>query len=152
MNNQMTWHWYSFEEMPGGTLYEYLKLRQNVFIIEQKSIYPDLDDKDQSAQHLLVFTSTGELAACLRVISPDQDHKEPHIGRVIVATKFRGHQLAHELITEGIKHTKELYPKQSICISAQSYLKDFYTRHGFQAVGTAYKDCGVEHIDMILNT
>lgn len=150
MSNELTWHWYNFDEMPSSTLYQYLKLRQDVFIIGQKSIYSDLDDMDQTSQHLLGFDPTGKLATCLRLLPPDQEHAEPHIGRVIVAPEFRGHQLAHALIKEGIKHTRELYPDAPIRIGAQSYLKDFYANHGFKPLGAPYDDCGVEHIDMIL--
>lgn len=145
---QMTWHWYTFDEMPMGTLYEYLRLRQQVFIIEQRSIYPDLDGVDQMAQHLLVFDQTGKIAACLRLVPPDDENAQPHIGRVLVAPEFRGNKLAHPLIDEGLKHSRELFPGQPICIGAQTYLKNFYIKHGFEPVGEPYDDAGVEHIDM----
>lgn len=147
-SEQMTWHWYTFEEMPKGTLYDYLRLRQQVFIIEQRSIYPDLDDVDQFAHHLLVFSSTGNIAACLRLIPPDGENAQPHIGRLLIAPEFRGQKLAHVLIDEGLKQSRELFPDLPIRIGAQTYLKDFYIKHGFEPTGEPYDDEGVEHIDM----
>lgn len=145
----MKWHWYTFDELGVNTLYDYLRLRQQVFIIEQHCIYPDLDDHDQLAQHLLGFTASGNLVACLRLIAPGNKYPEPSLGRIVVAQSMRQQKLGHYLVNEGLKYARELYPGQPIRIQAQAYLQKFYAQHGFEAKGDVYNEDGIDHIDMM---
>ena len=147
--DEMKWHWYTFEELPVSALYDYLHLRQQVFIIEQQCIYADLDDNDQLAQHLLGFTPEGHLAACLRLLAPKSKYPEPSIGRIIVAPEQRGKKLGHQLVEAGLKQARQLYPGQPVRIQAQSRLTGFYKQHGFDAHGEPYDEDGMEHIDML---
>lgn len=147
--NNITWHWYNFDEMPVAALYDYLRLRQNVFIIEQKCIYPDIDGEDLCAQHLLGFTAEGNLLGCLRLLPPYGNPALPTIGRLIIAPEYRQQKLAHQLIEEGLRYTRTAYPGMSIRIYAQSHLKAYYQQHGFEKCGEPFDEDGIEHIEMI---
>ena len=147
----MTSHrWIRFDDLTARELYELLKLRQDVFIIEQACIYPELDDIDQDSTHLLVRDDKGALVACLRVVAPGARYEEPSIGRLVVRKDARGRGLARELMTVAIAKCRELYPSRPIRIQAQRYLEKFYASLGFAPIGQPYDEAGIMHIDMVL--
>jgi ElaA protein len=143
--------WKSWADITRDELYEMLKLRQDIFIIEQACIYPELDDVDQGSTHLLVRDGQGGLVACLRVVAPGARYEEPSIGRLVVRQDERGRGLARELMTEAIAKCHELYPSRSIRIQAQKYLEKFYASLGFKPIGQPYDEAGIMHVDMVLN-
>lgn len=143
---------FPFSSLSPKDLYELLQLRSDVFIIEQNCIYRDLDDKDYKCHHLLGrMEETGELIACSRIVPPGVSYKEPSIGRVATALKYRRHKLGRTLMQRSIDEVKLLYPNQSIRISAQFYLIDFYASFGFVVQGESYDEDGIEHIEMLLS-
>lgn len=139
-----------FSSLSPKDLYELLQLRSDVFIIEQNCIYRDLDDKDYKCHHLMGRMETGELVACSRLVPPGVSYKEPSIGRVATALKYRKHQLGRKLMQRSIDEVKRLYPNQGIRISAQFYLVDFYNSFGFIVQGESYDEDGLEHIEMLM--
>ncbi|MGL4996166.1 MAG: GNAT family N-acetyltransferase [Deefgea sp.] len=145
----ITWRWYTFTEFDTATLFQYLRLRQQVFIVEQNCAYPDMDDLDEVSTHLLGWS--GEtLVACLRLVPPGLKYPEPSIGRVIAAPEMRGTGLGYQLIQAGLKGASEQYPESGNRIGAQSHLQNFYARHGFVTVSDEYDEDGILHVDMLL--
>lgn len=147
MNFRLT----SFSSLSPTDLYDLLQLRSDVFIIEQNCIYRDLDDKDQKCHHLFGRIETGELVACSRIVPPGVSYEEPSIGRVATAQKYRRHNFGRELMQQSIDAIHKLYPNQSIRISAQFYLVNFYNSFGFEVQGESYDEDGIEHIEMLLS-
>jgi len=129
-------------------LYAMYRLRQDVFVMEQQCLYPDIDDLDLHAQHLLGWDSD-DLLAYLRIIPPLRKYAGPAIGRVLTAQAARKGGLGRLLMQEGMARTQTLFPQQSIYLAAQTYLINFYTSLGFCAYGDAYVEDGIEHIEMV---
>lgn len=149
----LIWTIKHFSALTATELYEILQLRSDVFVIEQQCIYRDLDDKDQKSYHLLGrIEETGELAAYSRIVPPGVSYKEPSIGRVLTALKYRKNNFGRELMQKSIEETHKLYPNQPIRIGAQTYLTKFYTSLGFVEQGKPYDEDGIEHIEMLLNS
>ncbi len=127
------------------------RLRSDVFVVEQNCVYPDIDDKDLEAHHLLLLDS-GKLMGYCRILPPGLSYKEPSVGRVVVKPSERGKNLGRELMKQSIHQTRELYQNQDIVISAQRYLEKFYTGLGFESEGEGYDEDGIPHIKMRLKT
>ena len=148
MNIQYTW--FTFAELSRHELYEMLQLRQQVFIIEQASLYPDIDNNDPAALHLTAHAHNGELIGCLRLLPPGITNRRPALGRLAIAKPFRGLKMGNRLMTAGIRKANELYANCSIYISAQKHLIPFYSELGFVPRGEPYDEDGILHVDMIL--
>jgi ElaA protein len=144
----ITWVWKAFGELLPEELYALLKLRAEVFIVEQDCAYLDLDDLDQQCRHLLGFQG-GRLVAYLRLAPPGVKYTEASLGRVINAQGVRGVGIGKQLFAEGIREAQRLYPNQPLRIGAQRYLERFYGAFGFVAEGAAYLEDGIEHIQMV---
>lgn len=135
-----------FEELTADELYEILKARQEVFIVEQNCPYVDADGKDKNAYHVFV-TENGRVLAALRVLDRGVSFPEVSIGRVI--TTKRGSGLGREIILSGIRVAKEKYGADRIKISAQVQAEGFYKKQGFSRVSDrVYLEDGIEHIEM----
>jgi ElaA protein len=137
--------WQRFGGFSTERLYELLQFRQAIFVVEQRSPYPDLDGFDQEAWHLLLRRD-GRLGGCLRVRPP------PHlrIGRVAVAADLRRQGLARRLMTEALGRCRERWPGRAIDLTAQLPLARFYEGLGFLPISQSYEDCGVVHQHMRL--
>lgn len=129
-------------------LYDCLKLRSDVFVVEQKCIYPDIDFSDKTSSHLLAFKED-ELIGYLRINSNDKSIAK--IERVIIAKEHRGLGYAKQIISQAINFVKSSTSNKIIKISAQVYLKKFYQSFDFKQNSTSYLDYGIEHINMQLN-
>lgn len=139
-----------FQELSLYELYDILKLRQEVFIVEQDCPYLDADGKDRKAFHIM-FCKDSELIAYTRLLAPGASYeKYASIGRVINAEKERGKGIGKELMVYSIEKCKELFPDKSIKISAQVYLEKFYKSLGFEETGDRYLEDGIPHMAMIL--
>lgn len=137
--------WQHFAEFSTERLYELLRFRQAIFVVEQGSPYPDLDGFDQEAWHLLLRQS-GRLGGCLRLRPPPS----PRIGRVAVAADLRRQGLARRLMTEALGLCRERWPRHAILLSAQLPLAGFYESLGFSPISQPYDDFGLTHLDMRL--
>ena len=147
----MYWKYQKFEQINGMDLYEIVKLRINVFIVEQKCPYPELDDLDFKAIHICCKDETG-LVAYARLLPEGVKYEEPSIGRVIVRQDRRGMGLAHILMEQCINQVDELWGVSKIRLQAQVHLEEFYGTHGFKAISSPYEEDGIPHVDMILQT
>jgi ElaA protein len=143
----ITSQWRSFAELSAAELYELLRFRQLVFVVAQRSPYPDLDGRDQDAAHL-VLRAGSELAGCLRLSPPAEAAPVVRIGRVAVAAPRRGHGLGRLLMAEALACCRDRYPGAPVGLGAQLYLRRFYESFGFAAVSAPYDDFGVPHIEM----
>ena len=121
-------------------------LRSEVFIVEQECPYQDIDGRDPEADHLLLYEKN-ILCGYTRIFPKNTYFKEASFGRTVVKKNYRGKGYGHLLVKESIKYLKN--KKESpIKISAQSYLKKFYTSHGFTAIGEEYLEDNIPHTAM----
>ena len=138
----------TFYELTVDELYEILKLRADVFVIEQQCIYPDIDQKDRHALHVMVKDKE-EIVAYLRVLEKGISFEEVGIGRVI--SKYRRKGFGTLALKAGIQAAKEIYHADQIVIEAQTYAKTFYELQGFVQCSDEFLEDGIPHIKMILN-
>lgn len=149
----ISWHCPLFNELDVHTLYGLLKIRCDVFVVEQNCPYPELDNIDTLAdtQHLYAMKDNN-LIAYARIIPPNVSYPlHSSIGRVLVVEEHRKDKIGHELIKRAIKANLEAWPDIPIKIGAQSHLEGFYQSHGFVTVSEPYMEDGIEHISMVLS-
>lgn len=132
-------------------LYDLLKLRVDVFVVEQNCPYPELDNKDRhpDTRHLTARDHSGLLVACARILPPGLCFRRPAIGRVAVVKNSRGRGLCHVLMNKALAYIRDTWPGLGVMISAQVYLAAFYESLGFEAVSAPYLEDGIAHVDMI---
>lgn len=145
---EIKWLLRTFDELTNIELYELLKLRSEVFVVEQQCIFLDMDNKDQDSHHLLGYIGQ-ELAAYVRILPPGLSYAEPSIGRVVSSPRHRRTGAGRVLMQRAIEVTIQLYGNQPIRIGAQLYLKNFYSSLGFEAQGDIYLEDGIEHVEMV---
>ncbi|WP_214849891.1 GNAT family N-acetyltransferase [Exiguobacterium sp. s193] len=136
-----------FNQLGSLTLYQLLKLRTDIFVVEQNCPYPELDDRDQTAIHALAYADQ-QLIGCLRVL-PRSESRAVAIGRVAVHADFRSHGIARRLMNEAIEHIRRQEETQ-VYLQAQEHLKAFYASFGFEETSETYLEDGIPHIDMQL--
>ncbi|WP_417669864.1 GNAT family N-acetyltransferase [Roseibium sp.] len=143
--------WLTFDELGVRRLHDLLKLRQDVFVVEQECAFPEIDGKDPDAWHfLLVDQDSGDVAGALRVFLPVTETKAgSRIGRVVTAGGYRGLGLGKQLMEAGIAKCMENAPGAAIHLSAQAHLEDFYASFGFERVSDNYLEDGILHLDMV---
>lgn len=137
----------SFTELSVEELYEILKLRADVFVIEQNCIYPDIDDKDRHSLHVFLKEQE-EISAYLRVIEKGVSFDEVSIGRVVA--KYRRKGLGTQVLKAGIQAAQKYYRAHKIIIEAQTYAKEFYEKQGFVQISDEFLEDGIPHIQMML--
>ena len=145
---EIVWQVKAFEELTVQELYGLLRLREQVFIIEQNCIYPDLDNKDQKALHVLGKLN-GEIIAYSRLFKPGDYFDTASIGRVVNDPSLRGKKVGYTLMQESIKNIKDKFGETIITISAQAYLLQFYQSLDFEVQGEGYLEDGIPHNRMI---
>lgn len=130
-------------------LYAILQLRAEVFVVEQKCIYQDLDgqDLDGDTRHLMAWEED-RLVAYLRLLDPQLQGGDVVIGRVIIAPQVRGTGLGHELMAQALKQVEKNWPDTPVYLSAQAHLQGFYGHYGFTVAGEEYLEDGIPHIGM----
>lgn len=146
MNDTYDLHIKSFQELTLEELYAILQLRMDVFVVEQVCPYLDLDDLDQASTHLWIGEGS-DVLAYVRVVHEQGAYCS--IGRVVNASSHRGQGLGLKIFQAGIDFCEKHIPDRSIKISAQLYLKRFYSSFGFEQVGKVYLEDGIPHIGMV---
>ena len=137
------------EDLGKDQLYALLRLRSEVFVVEQQCVYPDLDGQDLSGDtHHLMAWKDDELVAYLRLLDPETQGGDVVIGRVIVAPVARGTGLGHQMMEEALKRIDDIWPETPIFLSAQAHLQGYYGRYGFVAEGEEYLEDDIPHIGM----
>ncbi len=123
--------------------------RQQVFVREQNCVFVDADGHDEAALHIAAWSPAHALPlAYARVLPPGCTYAEASIGRVLSTAAGRGTGLGREAVRRAIETATRHWPGQGLRISAQEYLRGFYTRAGFEAVGPIYLEDGIEHVEM----
>jgi len=150
MSQEINWQLKKFEELTGFEVYEILRLRSEVFVVEQNCVFLDMDNNDQQSHHLQGRVDN-KLIAYVRILPPGLSYKEPSIGRVISSPSFRNKGAGIELMKCAIANTYSLYGDQSIKIGAQLYLQRFYENLGFIQCSEVYMEDDIPHIKMIKN-
>jgi ElaA protein len=141
-----------FRQLSIHQLYEVLRLRSEVFVVEQTCIYQDMDNKDieDGVHHLLLFKNE-QLAGYARLLPKNISFDTPSIGRILVAVNHRSCGLGRELINHCIEQTLRLWPAEPITIGAQSHLLKLYIEFGFVEISADYLEDGIPHVDMRLD-
>ncbi len=144
----MKWYLKSFEELTTKELYEILKIRVDVFVVEQNCPYEEVDSKDEKAHHLFAIEND-KLVAYLRILDKGVSYDEISIGRVLVHKDFRKNKLGNEMMLKAIDYITNTIKDDKIRISAQAYLLDFYRNLGFKEVSEIYLEDNIPHIEML---
>lgn len=150
--NAITWFSKPFTEMSAHEMHRILMLRQDVFVIEQNCIYPDIDPKDDDALHVFCRDQSGAILAYARLVPPGLKFAEPAVGRVVVARHARATGLGVLLMERVLEDAQKLYPGMGNRISAQAHLKRFYSQFGYEQVSDEYDEDGIPHIEMLLSS
>ena len=147
-SENLQFKWSRLESLSSLELWEIIKAREAVFVVEQQCPYQETDDVDPHSWHLTASLNS-ELAAYVRVIDPGFKYKQPSISRVLTLEKFRKLKVGRALMNEAIKFTEHTFPAMGIKIGAQVYLQRFYESLGFEAATDPYDEDGIPHLDMI---
>lgn len=143
------WHWHRFAELPPALLYDALRLRSEVFVVEQDCVFQDMDGLDQAAEHLCGTDRGGALLAYARLLPPGLKYAEPSLGRVVTALAVRRQGLGRLLMHQALDGCRSRFPGRSIRIGAQRRLQSFYADFGFATVSAPYLEDGIWHIEML---
>ncbi|WP_085908171.1 GNAT family N-acetyltransferase [Kiloniella majae] len=139
-----------FEQLSKEQLYRILQLRSDVFVLEQESLYRDMDGQDTVAWHVLAYGNEDAVVGVLRILKESKDHSCFKIGRVAVAKAARGQGIAVELMERAHDFIAKQKAAERIEISAQEHLQKFYNNLGYVTVSEEpYDDAGIPHVDMI---
>jgi ElaA protein len=144
----ITWILKPFDSLTVNELYAILRLRSEVFVVEQNCVFQDMDNKDQQCHHLMGWKDN-LLAAYTRLVPPGVSYEYPSIGRVVTSPLARGGGLGKTLMEKSIEELTNLYGSGIIKIGAQLYLKKFYQSLGFKQIGDIYDEDGIDHIHMV---
>ncbi|WP_120496503.1 GNAT family N-acetyltransferase [Kiloniella sp. EL199] len=139
-----------FEQLSIEQLYRVLQLRSDVFVLEQESLYRDMDGQDTVAWHVLAYGDEDTVVGVLRILKDPKDHSCFKIGRVAVTKAARGQGVAVELMERAHDFIAKQEAAERIEISAQEHLQKFYNNLDYVTVSEEpYDDAGIPHVDMI---
>ena len=143
----INWQLKTFDTLTPTELYTILRLRSEVFVVEQNCVFLDMDERDQASSHLMAWEEN-KLVAYTRLLPAEVAYNIPSIGRVVTSPAARGLGLGKLLMTKSIEACEQLYGKTPIRIGAQLYLKGFYESLGFSQSSGVYDEDGIDHIEM----
>ena len=135
----------TFQELTLQELYSILKLRVDVFVVEQNCPYHEVDGADMPSIHFF-YKEKEEVVSYLRVIPLDQELVK--IGRVVTHAKFRGQKRSAQLMESALEYIHAQFPNKTIMLSAQAHLQHFYGSFGFDPVSEVYLEDNIPHVDM----
>ena len=137
-----------YNDLSKDQFFDILKLRIEIFVVEQCCYYQELDNEDKEAFHVSIYND-GIIVAVGRII-PNLHNKEVKIGRIAVKMEHRKKGLAYKMMKDIINFISKKYKNFSVLLSAQTYLIEFYQLFGFKEIGNTYLEDGIEHINMVL--
>jgi ElaA protein len=144
---EIQWKIKPFEKLLVNELYDILRLRSTIFVVEQNCVYLDIDGKDKEALHLF-GEFEGKIVGYSRLFKPGISFENASIGRVVVDANYRDKKFGHDLMREAIAGIKTHFGESKITIGAQLYLKKFYESHGFVQTSEMYLEDDIPHIEM----
>ena len=148
---ELSWQCKEFPELSNDELYTILRLRAEVFIVEQECIYQDIDNSDQVAVHVM-GSQAGELVCYSRLLPPGAKYQTASIGRVVTSHSARRGGHGKDLMARSIAYCDEMWPGKGLTISAQQYLETFYQGMGFVTASAPYLEDGIAHVKMTRST
>jgi len=137
-----------FNQLTSFELYAILRLRNEVFVVEQNCVFQDADNKDQNCYHLMLYRQE-ELVAYARLVPAGVTFPEISIGRIVTSPAVRGTGVGKILMQHALEQTYTLLGQGPIRIGAQLYATGFYESFGFESAGSIYDEDGIDHIEMI---
>ena len=146
----INWECKHFGELTTEELYRILRLRSEVFVVEQNCVFLDMDNKDFVCYHVMGWKEE-QLLGYSRIVPPGISYAESSIGRIVSSPAARGLGIGRELMQQSIAALYRIYSKRDIRIGAQYYLKEFYESFGFVQTGAIYPEDGINHIEMLLS-
>ena len=146
--SDISWRFTTFDALSLAELYAVLRLRSEVFVVEQACAFQDIDGADTRAMHLL-GTAPGQLVAYARCFAAGVTYTESSIGRVVTHSAVRGSGAGHALMQRALASMAHQWGQQPIRIGAQARLEHFYAQHGFVKAGAPYVEDGIPHIEML---
>jgi ElaA protein len=144
----IAWRFGAFGELTPREVHDLLRLRAEVFVVEQDCPFQDVDGVDPESWHLLGRRADMLIAYC-RLIPAGIKFAEPSIGRVVTAPALRGTGCGRELMREAMQRARTLWPGLPIRIGAQQRLERFYEDFGFVKDSPPYDEDGIVHIEMV---
>ena len=135
-----------FEELSNKELYEILKTRQEIFVVEQNCPYMDIDGLDEKSVHVYSMNEEGRVTGCLRVFMRDEEKKVAQIGRVV--TLVHGTGLGGILLHKGVEVALQQFQADLIYLEAQTYAIGYYAKEGFKVVSDEFLEDGIPHVKM----
>jgi len=149
MTQSLTWVEAGIDKLNAVEFHHLMKLRIDVFVVEQACIYPELDGQDalSNTHHVFAAQPESNVVAAARILAPSTS-LPVRIGRVVVAPEQRGTGLSDELMSRVMRYCEATYPGQLIELSAQVGAEALYQRHGFAVVSKEYLEDGIPHWDM----
>ena len=148
MKTKKVWKVKKFDELTVPELYQIIKARVDIFVVEQDCPYPDLDGYDQKALHLWVEEDGVVLAYC-RIFPKGIKYNETSLGRVLTTEQGRGKGLGKNLFSYAVQIIENRLKTSEIRISAQDYLLHFYESFGFVDTGKKYLEDNIPHTEML---
>lgn len=145
------WTCKKMDELSPLELYNIIKLRSEVFVVEQNCPYLDPDGKDEAAWHLSGFINGNVLVAYARLLAPGVSYDEASIGRVVTSPAHRKDGYGKILMQKAIANTRHIFNTTTIKIGAQQYLTRFYSGLGFNVTSDTYLEDGIPHVEMLLS-
>lgn len=144
----LRWTCQAFDALSPRALHDLMRLRSEVFVVEQQCLFLDLDGADPACWHLC-GERDGRLLAYARLVPAGLKFREASIGRVVSDPAQRGSGLGHALMAQAVRELQALWGERPIRIGAQAHLEPFYRAHGFVADGAPYDEDGIPHIEML---
>ncbi len=145
----MNWVIKPFNELTTNELYEILKVRTEIFVVEQECPYPEVDGRDKECLHVWAEEG-GEISAYCRLVPPLEYGGNYSIGRVLVVKGKRGTGYARAIMNKAIELLKEEGNTESIFLQGQEHLRNFYRSFGFKEVSEVYLEDNIPHVDMLM--
>jgi ElaA protein len=145
----INWVCKKFGELTPEELYKILRLRSEVFVVEQQCIFLDMDNKDYYCDHLSGWQDD-QLLGYSRIVPSGISYTEFSIGRIVSSPAARGKGVGQELVQQSIRALYHLYGRKDIRIGAQYHLREFYSSFGFVQKGDIYPEDGIDHVEMLL--
>jgi ElaA protein len=138
-----------FEQLTNYEVYNMIRIREEIFILEQDCVYVDCDKNDTICDHLLV-KKNDEIIATLRIVPAGVKYEQISIGRVVVTEQVRKQGLGTKIMKEALAYIEKKYGQVPVVLSAQVSIKGLYEKSGFKVVSDIYLEDGIDHVKMRL--
>ena len=145
----LQFHTQSFDQLSNRHLYELLRVRSEVFVVEQKCIFLDQDNHDQFCYHVLGLNGQMDVMAYARIAPPGVIYDDVSIGRVLTSPLYRGRGEGKTLMDVSIKQCEIMFPNKPIKIMGQLYLEKFYNNLGFKTISEPFEEDEILHVYMV---